>query len=268
VNLSNAIPLNRHVLSSDPNDFAIAASDVTVQQGSSGASTISTTLTSGSPESISLSHSGLPAGATASFDPNPVTTGSSSTLTINTGAAATGQYTVTVTGAGSVNAHSTTFRLTVTAPPPPPANVVQNPGFETGDFSFWARSGSVRPTIRSEGHTGRYSARAGAPSAFHGNSVFQQAVRVPSGSPTLSFWYRPSCPDSIARDQIQMQIRNVQGAQLATVLNLCSNTSTWTFTSYNISGFAGRTIVLWFNVHDDGRPTNPTYALFDDIFVG
>jgi len=25
--------------------------------------------------------------------------------------------------------------------------------------------------------------------------------------------------------------------------------------------------VLWFNVHDDGNASNPTYALFDDVAV-
>jgi hypothetical protein len=252
------------------NDFAIAASDVAVVQGGSGNSAVSTTLISGSPEPITLQSSGLPSGATASFNPNPVTSGDSSNLTINSGTAAAGQYTVTVTGAGRDYTHAATFRLTITAapPPPPPGNAVQNPGFETGDFRFWARSGVVLPTIGQDGHTGRYSARAGAPFPYRGNSFFQQTVIVPAGTPTLSFWYKPSCADSIVYDQIQMQIRDIQGALLATILDVCSNTSTWTFKSYDISRYAGRTIVLWFNAHDGGRRNDPTYALFDDVFIG
>ena len=29
--------------------------------------------------------------------------------------------------------------------------------------------------------------------------------------------------------------------------------------------YAGQTVVLWFNVHDDGYPSDPTYSLFDDV---
>src|SRR5205085_7880911 len=33
------------------------------------------------------------------------------------------------------------------------------------------------------------------------------------------------------------------------------------------SAFAGQTVTLWFNVHDDGYPSDPTYALLDDVAV-
>jgi hypothetical protein len=32
-----------------------------------------------------------------------------------------------------------------------------------------------------------------------------------------------------------------------------------------MSPYAGQSVVLYFNVHDDGYPDDPTYALFDDI---
>jgi hypothetical protein len=93
-------------------------------------------------------------------------------------------------------------------------------------------------------------------------------VNMPSGSPTLSFWYSPHCLGTLSSDQIQMQIRKTGGQRLATVLNVCSNTGAWTQQTYSIPRkIAGRTVVLWFNVHDNGNASNPTYALLDDVAV-
>ena len=122
--------------------------------------------------------------------------------------------------------------------------------------------------IASPGHTGSYAARLGSSTAFNGNSTLQQTVAIPAGMPVLTFWYQPHCPDTLTYDQIQMQIRNTSGTTLATVLNVCTNTGAWTQRTYNVpSSIAGQTVVLWFNVHDDGYPTDPTYALIDDVSV-
>ena len=101
------------------NDFSMAANptSVTVTQGATGTSTISTATTSGSAQSVSFSASGLPTGATASFNPTSVTAGASSTLTITTSATTpTGTSTITITGTGTNATHSTTVNLTVNAP--------------------------------------------------------------------------------------------------------------------------------------------------------
>src|SRR5207245_506168 len=89
---------------------------------------ITTAVTSGSAQTVSLSASGVPAGATASLDPTSVTAGASSTLTLGAGSAPPGTYTITVTGTGASATHSTTVSLTVTAPPPPNAfSLTANP---------------------------------------------------------------------------------------------------------------------------------------------
>ncbi|MGE5827404.1 MAG: M4 family metallopeptidase, partial [Micromonosporaceae bacterium] len=102
------------------NDFSISVNPTSgsVNPGSSTTTTVSTTLTNGSAETITLSASGLPAGAGASFNPASVTTGGSSTLTISTsGSTPPGTYPITVTGTAPSNTHSTTFTLTVNGPP-------------------------------------------------------------------------------------------------------------------------------------------------------
>ncbi len=102
---------------SGTNDFSISASPsaASVAPGGSATSTISTAVTSGSAQTVALTASGLPSGASASFNPASVTAGSSSTLTVATSTTTpAGSSTITVTGTGTSATHTTTFTLTVT----------------------------------------------------------------------------------------------------------------------------------------------------------
>src|SRR5207245_1381208 len=83
-NISALSPSVSVITPAVPDDFSMSASpsSVSVVQGQSGTSTISTTVTSGNAQTVTLSAGGLPAGATASFNPSAVTAGGSSTLTV------------------------------------------------------------------------------------------------------------------------------------------------------------------------------------------
>nr|WP_211216056.1 S8 family serine peptidase [Catelliglobosispora koreensis] len=97
-------------------DFSVAVSPTSgaVNPGSSLTATVSTATTAGAAQTVNLSASGLPAGATASFSPSSVTSGASSTLTIATTAAtAPGTYAVTISGTGTSGTRTATFTLTV-----------------------------------------------------------------------------------------------------------------------------------------------------------
>jgi len=88
-----------------------------------------------SAETISLSTSGLPSGASASFSPSSVGAGGSSNLTISTSASTpAGTYSVTITGSAASASHSTTYSLTVTGTGgcSSPGQKLGNPGFESG----------------------------------------------------------------------------------------------------------------------------------------
>src|SRR5207248_5922335 len=117
-------------------------------------------------------------------------------------------------------------------------------------------------------HAGSYAVRVGSTGAVNGNSTLAQTIAVPAGTSTLTFWYQPHCPDTLTYDQIQMQVRNTSGSTLATVLNVCSNSGAWTQASLSMSSYTGQTVVLWFNDHDDGYPSDPTYFLLDDVSIG
>ena len=99
--------------------FLMSASPtlLSVAQGSKVTSTITTNISGGFNNPISLSASGLPSGATASFNPNPIPApgAGSSTMTITSGVnTPSGTYPITVTGSGGGIQQTTTVTLTVT----------------------------------------------------------------------------------------------------------------------------------------------------------
>ena len=102
-------PTNYFTVSSSP-------SSATVMQGQSTTTSISTHVTNGSSQSVTLSATGLPSGTTASFSPNPVNSGQGSTMTISTSASTpTGTYVANLKGTGTSTTYYTTMSLTVTA---------------------------------------------------------------------------------------------------------------------------------------------------------
>jgi len=100
--------------------MSVAPASGSVVQGGSVTTTVSLSPTGGFADTVSLSVSGLPSGATASFSPASGTPSFTSALTISTASTTpAGTYTITITGTGGGITHSITYTLTVTAPPAP-----------------------------------------------------------------------------------------------------------------------------------------------------
>jgi len=103
-------------------DFTIEASPdtQTVEAGQSTDYTVTLTSIAGFNSPCTLTVTGLPAGASASFAPNPVTPTNTSNMNVTTtGATPVGTYTLTITGTELTKAqvqHSTQVVLKVTAP--------------------------------------------------------------------------------------------------------------------------------------------------------
>jgi len=97
--------------------YTLSATPVSIVQGSSGSSTVTSTVEDGFDSAVTLSVSGLPTGVTYTFTPTSITGSGTSSLALTVPAAtATGSYTVTVSGTGGSITQTTTFTLTVTAP--------------------------------------------------------------------------------------------------------------------------------------------------------
>lgn len=168
-------------------DFTVTASPtaVSMAQGGTASSSVSTSVSGGFNSAVSLTVAGLPSGVTASFNPATIAApgGGNSTLTFTASStAATGTATVTITASGGGVTHTTTIALTVTAP--------------TADFTITDSPASI--TV-ARGATGQSTVTIGALNGFSGTvtlSVSGQGSRVTttlsptsvtgSGSATLS----------------------------------------------------------------------------------
>ena len=100
--------------------FTLAASPtaVSVKDGSSGSSTITTAVSGGFSSAIALTASGAPTGVTVGFSPASIAAPGSGTSAITFTVASTtvtGTYPITITGTGGGITHTTTVSLTVTA---------------------------------------------------------------------------------------------------------------------------------------------------------
>src|SRR5215471_7145733 len=111
-------------------DFTISATPAsqTLTAGNSTSYTVTTAAQNGFTGTVTLSASGLPSGASASFSPASISGAGTSTLNITTtSSAATGTFTLTITGASGSLSHSANVTLVVNPvnppPPQPPSNL-------------------------------------------------------------------------------------------------------------------------------------------------
>ncbi|MGD0629406.1 MAG: protease pro-enzyme activation domain-containing protein [Terracidiphilus sp.] len=133
--------------------FTLAASptSVSVAQGSTGKSTITTTVSGGFNSAVALSASGLPTGVTAAFSPSSIAAPGSgtSTLTLTVAStAATGTSTITITGTGGGITHTATVSLTVTAAVAGTYTISVSP---TSGYLYRGQSGYAVVTITASG---------------------------------------------------------------------------------------------------------------------
>jgi subtilase family serine protease len=101
--------------------FGLTASSTTVSvlQGNTGTSTITSTVLNGFSGRISLSATGQPVGVTVTFSPTSLTGSGTSTITFAVGnSAAVGTYRITVTGTSGSIKEAVAVTLTVTKAPP------------------------------------------------------------------------------------------------------------------------------------------------------
>jgi subtilase family serine protease len=255
-----------------PSDFTISAnpSSLTIAQGASGTSTISTAVKSGSAGTVNLTATVSPSGPTATLAPMSVTAGSAATLTVKPNTAAPGSYTITVTGTEGSATHPTTVVLTVTAPPPPPPpNPILNGGFEAGPtypVPDWASSGPAVSVVSTGCHSGSYCAQLGLPTATNGNSSIAQTFTAPAGATSLSFYYRSMCPDRTRYAWATATLRDNTNSTTNTVLQrTCTNNGPWVNVSGSVT--AGHSYTITLSSRDDGDAGDGNYTLFDDVSV-
>lgn len=172
-------------------DFAITASPTTVSvaQGGTKTTTVSTTVSGGFNSAVSLSASGLPAGVTASFSPTSIAApgSGSSTLTFTASSTATtGTSTVTINASGGGVSHSTTVSLTVSATATPDFAISASPA-SVSVAAGGTGTSTISTTISGGFNSAVALSASGLPSgvtaAFNPTSIAAPG----SGSSTLTF---------------------------------------------------------------------------------
>jgi hypothetical protein len=258
-------------------DFAVSASptSVSVAQGGTKTTTISTSVSGGFNSAISLSASGLPSGVTAAFSPASIAApgSGSSTLTFTASSTATtGTSTVTINASGGGVSHSTTVSLSVTAGGGTTTQILGNPGFENGSTSpapWSVTSGVINNSTSEPSHAGSWDAWLDGYGTTHTDTVMQQ-VTIPSAATaaTLSFFLHIDSAETsttTAFDTLTVQIRNSSGtvlSTLATYSNLNKATG-YQQKSFNLLSFKGQTIQIFFKGVEDS--TLQTSFVLDDV---
>jgi hypothetical protein len=160
--------------------FTLSASPTsqTVNAGSSTSYSVTTAAQGGFSGMVTLSISGLPAGATSSFSANPIVAGSGSTLTVNTSSTTTGTSNLTITATGNGVTKTTNLSLTVNS------NVTPN-------YSL-----SLSPNSKSiaQGTSGTLTVTT-TPTGGFSSPITLTASSLPSGV-TASFSPNPVTPGS------------------------------------------------------------------------
>lgn len=148
------------------------------------------------------------------------------------------------------------------------SNVVQNPGFETGSLSPWTSCGSVSDaSVKStKEHSGTYSALIGTTSKpeVNGTAGVCQTVTVPA-SGTLTFWVYEGTTDSISYVDQEADVESTSGTVLTQLYKEAASTNGWEEKSFDLSSYAGQTVVLYFGVKGNGYSKDYVYMYLDDV---
>ena len=244
-------------------DFILSTSpgSLSVAQGGSASSTISSTVAGGFNSAIALSVSGVPSGVTASLTPASIAApgnGSSTLAFTASSTATTGTFNVTVTATGGGITHTAVVSLSVSAAGGGGSTTTQilgNPGFENGSTNpapWTATAGVINNSASEPPHGGAWDAWLDGYGATHTDTLMQQ-VSIPSNatSASLSFWLHIDTAETTtttAFDTLAVQVRNSAGTVLSTLKtfsNLNKNTG-FTQQSFDLTSFKGQTIQINF----------------------
>jgi serine protease len=194
---------------------------------------------------LTYSASGLPAGLSINSTSGLI----SGTPTT----AATSSATVTATDTTGASG-STSFSWTVNAKSGcTAAQLLGNPGFETGTAAPWLSSGVINKSTTEPPHSGIWDAWLGGPSGFSRNEALFQTVSIPTGctSYVFGFWMHIDTAETTstaANDTLQVQVLS-NGESTVTTLASFSNlnaASGYAQYSYNLAAYAGQSVRLRF----------------------
>ena len=241
---------------------------VTVTNPGSQAGTVGTAASlqihatdSASGQTLTYSATGLPAGlsissSTGLISGTPTTAGTynvTAAATDTTGAKGGASFTWTISSGGGGGCT--------------PAQLLGNPGFETGSAAPWtSTAGVINPNGAGEtAHSGTWYAWLDGYGTTHTDTL-SQAVTIPAGctGTTFSFWLHIDTAETTTTTPYDKLTVTANGTTLATFSNLNHNTG-YAQHTYSLGSFAGSTVTLKFTGTEDS--SLQTSFVLDDTAV-
>jgi hypothetical protein len=99
------------------------------------------------------------------------------------------------------------------------------------------------------------------------SSIYQE-VTIPGDavSAALSFGYYPICQDTLLSDWQGVIIYDHNWKLLGWAMDkACSDSQTWTHHNFNLAPYKGQTIIIYFNVYNNGVGNLKTAMYVDDV---
>ncbi|WBP84687.1 putative Ig domain-containing protein [Kitasatospora cathayae] len=213
---------------------------------------------SASGQSYTYSATGLPTGLSIN----------SATGLITGTATTAGSYNVTATAKDTTGATgSTSFGWTVSGSGGSctPAQLLGNPGFETGSAAPWtATSGVIDNSSSEPAHSGSWKAWLDGYGTSHTDTL-SQAVTIPTGcKATLSYWLHIDTAETTTTAQYDKLTVTVNGTTVATYSNLDHNTG-YAQKTVDLSAYAGQSVTLKFTGVEDS--SLQTSFVIDDTAI-
>ncbi len=146
-------------------------------------------------------------------------------------------------------------------------NVLSDPGFESGGFTYWPQCGNVSASITTaKPHTGSYSERSGTTTTEpNGDAGVCQQVTIPSSGQLTFYVWQSTNETSTTFSYQEADLLNSSGAVIDNLYTSVGNGQAWIQKSYNLSAYAGQTVWLYFGVHGDGTSGYHNLQYVDDV---
>lgn len=150
------------------------------------------------------------------------------------------------------------------------ANVISNPGFESGGINRgWIQCGDV-PAFVTHVHpyAGAYDEYSGARNGRaepRGNSGVCQQVTVPRRGVLRARLYQVSDETDVTYAYQEADLLDSRGNVVVNLYKAVNDRPAWVLGTWNLATYAGGTYWLYFGVHGDGLRGRSTQQFLDEV---